>query len=518
MTSLKISGSAFAGPRSRVAAGLVLLLLLALAGCNSATSAPDQSESPRVTIEAVAETAGKPPVFLVKAEPPPRTDLTVMVLIDSEDCTLAPRKESAVIAAGEAQATLPVPTTGGAVNEPGCVVTATIADGDGYRIGDAAKASATASRTPDASDPGSQPQPVVTIMANNTAGTPVSFTLTATPRPEAALTVNVNLLGSGSFLAASGPRTVTIPVSGTGTLTEPTADATDGSVTATVNPGSGYTVGSPHSATVRSAGNGGNGNGGGNGGGTSSGGSSGGNGNGNGNGTTPPPPAASCPEPSGPVVGFSGNFARNPTEGAELWFELTANPAPESELTVNLRWTYSGSYLSESPPLTVQFAADSSSVRVKAKTEDDSVDEANQPVTVRITCGSDYRIGSISSVGTTVYDNDVTPKVNVGERYPGTNAVEGTKAWFTLRATPKPASTLTVNVDWSVTVGLETGDRPETVTITDTTPVHVSVDTKGDTVNNGPYKRHVALYVRRGVGYNVGRFESAIVEVDDDET
>ena len=89
-----------------------------------------------------------------------------------------------------------------------------------------------------------------------TEGTEVSFTLTATPAPTSPVTVNVIWSQSGSFLTASPPETetITIPTTGTATLSADTDDdstvETNGSVTATVATGSGYTVGTPSSATV----------------------------------------------------------------------------------------------------------------------------------------------------------------------------------------------------------------------------------------------------------------------------
>ncbi len=99
--------------------------------------------------------------------------------------------------------------------------------------------------------------PAVTIAAGAspvTEGNPVTFTLTAAAPPASSLTVDVGWEESGSFLTPSPPQTVTIPASGTATLTADTVDdgtdETDGSVTATVATGSGYTVGSTDSATV----------------------------------------------------------------------------------------------------------------------------------------------------------------------------------------------------------------------------------------------------------------------------
>ncbi len=204
-----------------------------------------------VTIAPAADfvVAGDELRFLVSAAPAPPANLTVDVAIVSAPCELTEPPDSVIIAAGTLQGTLKVETSGVTVGAQGCVVTATIGAGDGYAVGAGAGAAASAKLTM---------QPVVTIAAGDSPvpeGSAVSFTLTASPAPAADLTVNVSWSDPGSFLAASGSGTVTIVAS---TRTAPLTAATDdddtneqdGSVEVTVDPGSGYTVGMPRSATV----------------------------------------------------------------------------------------------------------------------------------------------------------------------------------------------------------------------------------------------------------------------------
>ena len=83
-----------------------------------------------------------------------------------------------------------------------------------------------------------------------TEGAAAEFTVTADSAPSADLTVNLTVSESGDFVASGdkGSATVTITASNTtATLSVPTvndsADETDGTVTATVATGTGYTVG-----------------------------------------------------------------------------------------------------------------------------------------------------------------------------------------------------------------------------------------------------------------------------------
>ena len=72
------------------------------------------------------------------------------------------------------------------------------------------------------------------------------FTVTASPAPTTNLHVKVAITTAGDYGAATGQQTVTIPTSGSVILTvNTTGDLTDepnGSVTATLNTGNGYTI------------------------------------------------------------------------------------------------------------------------------------------------------------------------------------------------------------------------------------------------------------------------------------
>ncbi len=92
--------------------------------------------------------------------------------------------------------------------------------------------------------------PVVSISGGPpvTEGGQATFTVTASPTPASALTVNLTVAQTGAFVAAGllGPTTVTVPTSGSVTYTVATeGDSTNeanGSVTVTLNAGTGYNV------------------------------------------------------------------------------------------------------------------------------------------------------------------------------------------------------------------------------------------------------------------------------------
>lgn len=90
--------------------------------------------------------------------------------------------------------------------------------------------------------------PVLSITGGSsvTEGANAVFTVSASPAPAAPLSVNLSVSQSGDWGATTGARTVTVPTTGTKTVTVATADdgtdEADGSVTAAVQTGAGYTV------------------------------------------------------------------------------------------------------------------------------------------------------------------------------------------------------------------------------------------------------------------------------------
>ncbi len=100
------------------------------------------------------------------------------------------------------------------------------------------------------------PTPEVSVTGGGgvTEGGTAQFTVTASPPAAADLSVSVTVSASGDYGVATSQQTVTIPTTGSATLTVSTSDDTtdepDGSVTATLNAGAGYTVSSSQGAAT----------------------------------------------------------------------------------------------------------------------------------------------------------------------------------------------------------------------------------------------------------------------------
>ena len=223
---------------------------------------------------------------------------------------------------------------------------------------------------------------IAAVSSSVTEGAAATFTLTATPAPAANLTVTVTVTETGTFISGAAPTTVTIPSSGSVTLTVSTTDdATDeanGTITATVTAGSGYTVGSPPTASVT---------------------------------VEDDDPAPVTPDPAITIAAVSPSV----TEGAAATFTLTATPAPAANLTVTVTVTETGTFINGAAPATVTIPS-SGSVTLAVPTTDDSTDEANGTITATVTAGSGYTVGSPPTASVTVEDNDGAPVTPDPER------------------------------------------------------------------------------------------------------
>ncbi|MDE0647365.1 MAG: hypothetical protein OXI08_04825, partial [Cyanobacteria bacterium MAG IRC4_bin_6] len=154
---------------------------------------------------------------------------------------------SVQVDANTASVTIPVTITEDTEAEEAETVILTLTGGSGYRVGSGNVHTLTIN---DNDDPGPA-TPVVSIgvsPSSMTEGETATFTLTASPAPTEDISVTVQVMDSGDFASGgTGPRTVTIPPSGTAVFTVVTTDdhtdEPNGTITVTVNTGTGY---APH--------------------------------------------------------------------------------------------------------------------------------------------------------------------------------------------------------------------------------------------------------------------------------
>ena len=283
---------------------------------------------------------------------------------------------------------------------------------------------------PDAPTPVAKPTVRVTAGSAVSEGDAAKFTVSASPAPASPLTVQIDVSQNGDYAArgSTGAKTVTIPVSGAAVLNVPTlddkVDEADGSVSVTISSDNGYKTGTPASAAVPVA-----------------------------DDDDPPQPAQpetpepaqpepetpepeqpdpepetpqpQTPEPAQPKtpepaptpeVTVSGGAAV--TEGGAATFTVSATPSPSSPLTVSVSVSASGDYAASGATGTKSVTIPvSGSVSYSVPTVDDTADEADGSVTVQLSSGQGYTVGTSSSATVAVSDNDDPPPA-----CPATNA------------------------------------------------------------------------------------------------
>ena len=441
---------------------------------------------PEIAVSAgSAVTEGGDAVFTLTATPAPAADLAVSVTVATDGDWGVTAGSRTVTIPTTGSATLTLATAGDDADEPdgSVTVTVTVADGSGYTVGSAGSGTV-AVRDDDA------PLPVVTLAAGSavTEGGDAVFTLTATPAPAADLPVSVTVATYGDWGVSAGTQTVTIPTTGSATLTLATtddaADEPDGSVTATVQTGSGYTVGSAASGTV----------------------------------------AVSDDDLPPPAVTIAARAA-SVAEGGDAEFTLTADRAPDADLTVTLAVSETGDgdhvAAADEGPATLAIPKGATEAAFTLATVNDDVDEPDGAAVVTVEAGAGYAVGDPASASVEVTDDDAAalPVLSVGDA----TLTEGVE-WlmpFTVRLSAAAPETVTVRVDtrdstpvsatrrdyWPVkgrTVTFRPGETERTVTVLVYDDYH----------DEGPETFEVVLSDARGAAIGDGVAVGTIVNDD----
>ena len=329
-------------------------------------------------------------------------------------------------------------------------------------------------------DPAPPPaEPEIAITAGNDVaeGSDATFTITAAPAPAAGLDITVEVAQTGDF-ATTGTQTITIPTSGAYTLVVATADDStdepDGSVTATIEDGTGYSVSTANSAATVNVSD----------------------------DDDPPPPAT-------PEISIAAGT--DVTEGGDAVFTITADPKPHADLDVAVEITQSGAFVSTGAR-TVTIGTTGTATLTVATT-DDNTDEADGSVTATVSTGTGYTISSSSGNATVAVADDDIPEITITA---GTDVTEGGDAIFTITADPAPHSALSVDIEVTQTGEHGAATGTQTVTIPATGTYTLTVATADDSTDEADGS--VTATVSTGTGYTVSSSSpSATVNVSDDD-
>ena len=121
------------------------------------------------------------------------------------------------------------------------------------------------------------------------------------------------------------------------------------------------------------------------------------------------------------IASESGSIA----EGSDAVFTLTRTGETDEALTVGLGVAETGAMLSDSPPTSATFATGEAETELRVATVSDDADEDDSALTVTLTSGETYRLGTNDQMASsvTVLDDDA------GTLPGGTVAVAGTTIW-----------------------------------------------------------------------------------------
>jgi len=217
---------------------------------------PPKPKQPEISVTAAAGiTEGGTASFTVTASPAPAAPLRVQVAVSQTGDYAA--------SGTTGTKTVTIPVSGSAVHavatdddstdEPDGSITVTVNTGKGYTVASAQGTATVAVADNDDPVPG---VPVISVTADGdiTEGGTAMFTVTASPAPAKALSVYLRVSTTGDIGLSGTLHIVTVPVSGTVRFAAATTgdllDEPDGSVTATLEALSGYTVSATQGAAT----------------------------------------------------------------------------------------------------------------------------------------------------------------------------------------------------------------------------------------------------------------------------
>ena len=213
---------------------------------------------------------------------------------------------------------------------------------------------------------------------NNTVtegtSTPAKFTVTLSKAPAEDVTVNLTIMQDGNYVASGDLNDQEVTVTGGSMSAEHSVDIDDdsedepnGTVTATLKAGTGYTVGAPNSASV------------------------------------------TVNDDDVPVASIASDRSAV-TEGGRARFTVTLDPVPATDLTVNLEITQVGDVVASGDRgnKTVAVATGGSTAQHTVLTVNDSTHELNGGVvTAMLKAGDNYTVDAANDTASiTVNDND----------------------------------------------------------------------------------------------------------------
>ncbi len=332
------------------------------------------------------------------------------------------------------------------------------------------------------------PMPVITIEVTDAdTGEPANagtFRITATPAPEAPITVELAVRG----LATNGvdyatiPSAVTIGTSGTATISvavlNDSIPEVPETVTLTLQDGEGYLVGGAAAATLSIADN-------------------------DSAGLSIIRISASDPD------------AGEPANDGE--FVVTATPAPHHPIQVDIAVSGTAQSGVDYQKLKKKVKIDrSGEAAIQIEVREDALIESTETVIVTIEPNTKKYLVDPEAASAVVSIADDTPQISIVAS-DAEAAETGDTGQFALIAEPAPRSPMVVNlaVSGSTTNGVDYANVPSTVTVGTSGTATIDINVVDDATHEG--SETVIVELLPGSNYTIGTPASADVVIDDDE-
>ena len=325
------------------------------------------------------------------------------------------------------------------------------------------------------------PTPQVTVTpqygsAVGEVGPTLTFKVSASPAPQDAITVNLNVAATGDYGIQTGAHTVVVPPQNNGSIEfslpfiNDQWDEPNGTVTATVQAGNDYDVGSPASSTI------------------------------------------TIIDDDTPYVSISGGSAV--TEGEAATFTLSASPWPYQAISVKVNVAPSSEVTGVTAGVQTVSVPTTGSASFTISTTDNSyyAPFGGGSITATVKDNTGYDPDSWSSSARVDVLDDDGPVVTIA---PVGNVTEGADASFTLTSNPPVSNGVTVNLEIATTGDYGANAGSKTVYIPDSGSKTYSLGTTDDAFDEPDGT--VKATVNTGLGYQVGTPYVATVNVADDE-
>ena len=422
---------------------------------------------------------------VVSLSPAPETTITLAYTVSGSATSGSDFSEldgSVSVSSGTTSVNIPVTITDDSVDDDDETIILTLsAGGNYYTLGSTSVHTATIT---DNDDPPADPVLTITGGSAVTEGTAASFTVNASPNVSGTVALSYTVAQTGDFVAAGDIGTTSVSFSGgTGTITVATVgDSTDeanGSVTVTLNDGTGYTLGGAKTASV------------------------------------------TVNDDDVPELTITGGSTV--TEGTAASFTVSASPSASSQITVNYTVTQSGAFVASSNLNAKTVSLSGGTQTITVPTVGDSTDEADGSVTVTLNAGSDYTLGSTNTATVNVSDDDPLPATG-----PTVSFASATSSRTESNATHNVAVSLSTTPASTITVNYTVGGTAMSTGFNDYLPLSGTVQvTSSDTSVNIPIylqedvaneqSETVILTLTTGTDYSLGSIKVHTLTITDDD-